>query len=99
MDECEKAFAKLKEYLSKPLLLFKPINLEDLYLCLPVFDREQKPILQIKNSSQTRDKVLENGKTHLSISNSSKDTLAIFLAIRSSSSRVTKWVSNWGNMR
>lgn len=37
-DECEEAFTKLKEYMSKHLLLSKPIDEEDLYLYLLISD-------------------------------------------------------------
>lgn len=35
-DECNKAFTNLKEYLSKPPMLSKPIDEEDLHLYLIV---------------------------------------------------------------
>lgn len=37
-DECKEAFAKLKECLSKLLLMSKPISREDLYLYIAVSD-------------------------------------------------------------
>ena len=37
-DKCEQAFGWLKEYLSKPLLLSKPIEGEPLYLYLAVME-------------------------------------------------------------
>lgn len=73
---------KLKEYLSKPQLLSKLIDREDLYLYLAVSDcavsaaliredtGEQKTgMLYIKHYSRTRDKISENGKAHLGIGN------------------------------
>lgn len=35
-EECEEAFVKLKEYLTSPPLLSKPIEGEDLYVYLAV---------------------------------------------------------------
>ena len=35
-DKCEQAFRSLKEYLSKPLLLSKPIEGEPLYIYLAI---------------------------------------------------------------
>lgn len=93
-DKCEGAFTKLKEYLSNPSLLSKPIDGEDLYLYMVVSDcaisltliqeksREQKPTYYVPKT--LIDVIPKNRKSHPHIGNSSQKTSTILLIIHSS---------------
>lgn len=89
-EEYERAFVKLKEYLSSPLIFLKHALGDDFYLYLTIFETAvsavlvqedlegQKPVYRLKGFPRTRNKVSKDGEANFGTGHGSKKIEALF---------------------